>query len=92
MAVAALLLQDVAGTAAQIGSEPIYLWHLCRSGSTVNTHIESSTTHLLWQKNAASVARYERTLSYEVVIKVWTLNVQEKSPKWNKIVKTGTVL
>ena len=48
--VAALLLQHATAAAAQIGYNPIYLWHHCHSRSSVNTHIESNTTHLLWQK------------------------------------------
>ena len=35
----------------KMGSEPIYLRHCCCSCSSVNTHIESNTTHLLRQKN-----------------------------------------
>ena len=53
-AAAALLLQDATVTATQIGSEPIYLQHHYHSHSSVNTHIGSNTTHLLWQNNAAA--------------------------------------
>ena len=43
----------------RIGSEPIYLCHRCNSRSSVNTHIESNTTNLLWPKNAATATPCE---------------------------------
>ena len=48
----------------RMGSKPIYLRQCCRSRNSVNTHIESNTTHLLRQKKKKNVdvaAPCERT-------------------------------
>ena len=46
-----------------MGSEPIYLWHCCRSCSSVNESISYNGIQLLWQHFLAVAAPCERTLT-----------------------------